>query len=108
MFGGVGFFLHGNMLVGTTGGRFAGRLLVRVGKAGEAAALKEPNATAVAMGRRRIGGYVFVAADAVKDRRVLRRWLRRAVDYVATLPKKAAPKRIAKTSSKANSRATRR
>lgn len=88
MFGGVGFLLNGNLLAGTGGGGFVGALLLRVGKAGEAEALRQPHARPMAMGGRRIGGYVFVDPPGWRDESALTRWLQRALDHVRTLPPK--------------------
>lgn len=97
MFGGVGFFLNGNLLVGTGGGGLDGALLVRVGKAGEADALRAPHTRPTEMRGRRIGGYVFVDEAGWRNQAALARWLRRAVEHVGTLPKKEATSTVAKT-----------
>jgi TfoX/Sxy family transcriptional regulator of competence genes len=101
MFGGVGFFLNGNMLAGTAGGQFADLLMLRVGKDAEAAALAEPHTRPVEMRGRRIGGYVFVESAALADRKSLKRWLRRALEHVATLPRKQARSNATKTKKRA-------
>ena len=83
MFGGVGFMLNGNMVVGT----FRDALLARVGKERNAQALKLPGARAFEMRGRPVEGYVMVeqsslGGDALND------WVRLAVSYVRTLPPK--------------------
>ncbi|RUT33103.1 RNA methyltransferase [Arsenicitalea aurantiaca] len=86
MFGGVAFMLHGNMMVGATR---EGALLVRVGKAGYAAALAEAGAEPMEMGGRHLPGFVVVGGDALEDPDLLDRWLARARALVLTLPPKA-------------------
>lgn len=86
MFGGVAFFLHGNMLAGTA----SGALLLRVGKGGEAAALTEPHTRPMEMRGRRMGGYIYVDTAGLTAEGNLMRWLRRALDHVRSLP----PKRV--------------
>lgn len=95
MFGGVAFFLHGNMVAGTASmTEMGGALLLRVGKDGEAAALAEPHTRPMVMAGRRMGGYIYVDAAGLTgtgtpiDDAALARWLRRAIAYVETLPRK--------------------
>jgi TfoX/Sxy family transcriptional regulator of competence genes len=83
MFGGVGFMLNGNLLVGAS----QRGLLVRVGRDGEHAALSRRGARPMMMRGRRIGGYVYVDRDAL-DEGAVRQWVRLAVGFVATLPPK--------------------
>jgi len=83
MFGGLGFFIDGNMLCAADKGRY----VFRVGKEQEAAALTRPGAEPMAFGERRIGGFIFVYAatcadDALKD------WITLARKFVDTLPPK--------------------
>ena len=88
MMGGVCFFLHGNMIGGAdrtrTGER---RFMFRVGKDNQAEALERPGAEAVEMGGRRMGGFVFVDADAC-DQAALDGWIALALGFIRTLPKK--------------------
>jgi hypothetical protein len=65
----------------------ADRFMFRVGKANEAKALARPGASAVEMGGRRFGGFVFVDAKACASR-ALTAWVAMALGYVRTLPKK--------------------
>jgi TfoX/Sxy family transcriptional regulator of competence genes len=81
MFGGVGFMLNENLLVGAS----KRGLLVRVGKDGEQDALSRPGARPMVMRGRRMGGYVRVDRDALNDSAV-RQWVRLAARFVATLP----------------------
>ncbi len=85
MFGGIGFMLHGNMVVGTTA---AGDLLVRVDPDKLDAALKRPGAFQMMMGERPMKGFVAVAAADVPDPEDLKHWIDFAMDYTRTLPRK--------------------
>ena len=91
MFGGVAFFLHGNMVAGTA----SGALLLRVGKEAEAAALGEPHTRPMEMAGRKMGGYIYVDTVALVDKKELARWLQRALDHVSALPpKRGLAKRV--------------
>lgn len=85
MFGGVGFMLDGNMLIGTTA---AGDLLVRVDPGKLDAVLTKPGAYPMQMGSRAMTGFVAVRADALPDDRTIADWIAYARRYVATLPAK--------------------
>ena len=83
MFGGLGFFLNGNMLCAADKGRY----VFRVGKDQEADALKRPGAAAMQFGERSIGGFVFVNAATCPDE-ALPDWIVLARSFVDTLPPK--------------------
>ena len=85
MFGGIGFMLNGNLLVGAS----KRGLLVRVGKDGEHDALSRRGASPMVMRGRRMGGYVRVDGDALNER-ALRQWVQLAVGFVGTLPSKVS------------------
>ena len=88
MMGGLCFLVNGNMLGGadrTKSG--APRFMFRVGKDNEAEALSRPGAQPVEMGGRRMGGLVFVAADACTDDQ-LKDWVALALRFVGGLPAK--------------------
>lgn len=85
MFGGLCFMLNDNMLLGTLKD---GSLLVRVGEAGQAAALQRPGAAAMEMGGRVMKGYVVVDPSSLDDD-ALRWWIATARQFVGTLPAKA-------------------
>ena len=84
MFGGTGFMLNGNLLVGAS----QRGLLVRVGAEGQREALSRPGASPMVMRGRTMDGYVRVAPQALSDAAV-RAWVRLAVRFVETLPPKA-------------------
>jgi TfoX/Sxy family transcriptional regulator of competence genes len=88
MMGGMCLLVNGNMLGGvdkTKSGE--DRLMFRIGKDQEAAALSRPGASIVDMGGRRMGGFVFVDARGVHND-ALGEWLGMALRFVKTLPAK--------------------
>jgi TfoX/Sxy family transcriptional regulator of competence genes len=88
MMGGLCVLVHGNMLGGVDRSKAGSdRFMFRVGKDNEAEALGRPGATIVAMGGKRLGGLVFVDAEAC-DGGVLREWIALALGFVGNLPKK--------------------
>lgn len=82
MFGGPCWMLNGNMLCAVEVGRF----LFRVGKALEAEAVAR-GGEVVAFTGRRMGGIVWVDADAALDRG-LDDWIAFAAQFVGGLPPK--------------------
>jgi hypothetical protein len=88
MMGGLCLLVNGNMIGGVDRTRDgADRFMFRVGKDNEAKALARLGASAVEMGGRRFGGFVFVDAKACASR-ALTAWVAMALGYVRTLPKK--------------------
>jgi TfoX/Sxy family transcriptional regulator of competence genes len=85
MFGGLGFMLNGNMLVGTTA---RGALLVRVDPGKMDEALKRPGAYAMHMGDKVMTGFLAVEPDALPDDASIKDWIAYARAYVKTLPAK--------------------
>ena len=83
MFGGRCWLLHGNMLCAVEVGRF----MFRVGKDLEAQALTKPGVEVVSFPPRRMGGFVWVDADACLDAG-LDTWIDFTVRYVGALPPK--------------------
>ena len=84
MFGGVGFLLHGNLLVGV----WKESLIVRLGpEEGEAAALEEHVKPFDITGRP-MKGWVLVAPVGVEGDDQLSGWIQRAWKFVAALPPK--------------------
>jgi hypothetical protein len=84
MFGGVGFLLHGNLLVGV----WKDSLVVRLGPGEEDEALKEPHVKEFDITGRAMKGWVLVGPGGVADDDQLGDWIRRAVAFVGTLPAK--------------------
>jgi TfoX/Sxy family transcriptional regulator of competence genes len=84
MFGGIGFMLGGNMVIGTTA---KGALLVRIDptKADDALAR---GAELMHMGPRVMSGFVSVDVAKIPDDAALKDWIAYASKYVKTLPPK--------------------
>lgn len=93
MFGGTCFLMGGNMLIGT----LKNGLIVRVGKAAHAEALKRPGARTFDMTGRPMEGFVSVDGKSVAGDAALQGWIDLALAFVRTLPPKTAkPKRSGK------------
>ena len=84
MFGGVGFLLNGNMLVGV----WKESLIVRLGPEEGDEALLEPHVKEFDITGRAMKGWVLVAAEGVANDDQLARWIQRAVSFVRTLAAK--------------------
>jgi len=84
MFGGLGFLLHGNLLVGVWKHSLVGRLGPDAGDK----ALAEPHVKPFDVTGKPMKGWVLVEPEGVDDDHQLRRWLERAIDFVETLPRK--------------------
>jgi hypothetical protein len=88
MMGGLCVLVDGNMLAGLDRAKDGrDRFMFRVGKEREVAALRRAGASIVELGGRRMGGFVFVDAEACKGT-ALKSWLALAFDYIAELPAK--------------------
>jgi TfoX/Sxy family transcriptional regulator of competence genes len=85
MFGGLAFLLHGNMCVSASRN---GGLLVRIDPADTDAALARPHVALMTMGGRTMDGWITVAPDGLKTKRLLAPWVKRGVDFAKTLPPK--------------------
>jgi hypothetical protein len=84
MFGGIGFLLNGNMLVGV----WKESLIVRLGPEEGEEALKEPHVSEFDITGRAMRGWVLVAPEGVEADDELSGWVQRAVKFVKTLPAK--------------------
>ena len=85
MFGGVGFLLNGNLLVGVR----KDSLLVRLGPDQSEEALTEAHVSEFTIaGRGTMKGWVVVGLEGVQSDDQLRGWVRRAVKFVGKLPAK--------------------
>ena len=87
MFGGIGFMLNGNLLLGAS----ARGLLVRVGPQAQRKALTRAGARPMIMRGRTMEGYVYVDPPALNQRAVSS-WVALAVEFVGALPPKVASK----------------
>ena len=84
MFGGIGFLLNGNLLVGV----WKQSLIVRLGPKDSDDALKEPHVSEFNITGRSMKGWVLVAPDGVADDDHLDDWIARAAKFVVKLPAK--------------------
>jgi TfoX/Sxy family transcriptional regulator of competence genes len=84
MFGGVGFLLNGNILVGA----WKDSLIVRLGPDEGEEALLEPHVKEFDITGRSMKGWVLVAPEGIQDDDQLSAWTKRAVKFVGTLPGK--------------------
>ena len=84
MFGGIGFLLNGNMLVGV----WKDSLIVRLGPEEGGEALKEPHVSEFDITGRAMKGWVLVAPEGVEADDELSGWVQRAVKFVGKLPAK--------------------
>jgi TfoX/Sxy family transcriptional regulator of competence genes len=85
MFGGICFLVNGNMLAGVETERY----MFRVGKERHAEALARPGARSMAFTGRPLAGFVWVDAARLSTKS-LASWVRYALHYVGTLPRKGA------------------
>src|ERR1700730_1208918 len=85
MFGGIGFLLNGNLLVGVR----KDSLLVRVGPEQSDEALDEAHVSEFKItGRGTMKGWLVVSLEGVEGDDQLKDWIERAVKFVGKLPKK--------------------
>jgi TfoX/Sxy family transcriptional regulator of competence genes len=89
LMGGLCFMVDGAMCCSVSG---KGGLLVRVGAHAQEKMLGEPHASPMEMRGRTMTGFVRVAPEGYRTEAALRKWLKRALDFVATLPRKPARK----------------
>jgi TfoX/Sxy family transcriptional regulator of competence genes len=84
MFGGIGFLLNGNLLVGV----WKESLIVRLGPEEGDEALKEPHVSAFDITGRPMKGWVLVAPEGVEEEDQLSGWIQLAAKFVGKLPAK--------------------
>jgi hypothetical protein len=84
MFGGVGFLLNGNMLVGV----WKNSLIVRLDPAEGEKALVEPHVKRFDITGRPMKGWVLVEPEGIDEDGQLNAWIDRAVKFVENLPRK--------------------
>jgi len=84
MFGGIGFLLNGNMCLGV----WQESLIVRVGPARYAEALRKPFAGIFDMTGRAMTGWVLVDPEGLAEDHQLADWIQPALEFVRTLPPK--------------------
>jgi TfoX/Sxy family transcriptional regulator of competence genes len=84
MFGGIVFFLNGNMLMGV----WKNSLIVRLGQDQQEMALREPHVREFDITGRPMRNWAMVEPEGVEEDDQLKVWIERAVRFVKTLPKK--------------------
>ncbi len=85
MFGGVGFMINGNMVVGVQGMD----LIVRVGTEGNDEALARPYVRPfMAVPGKPMAGWVLVAPPGTANADDLEYWVHLGYEYASTLPRK--------------------
>jgi hypothetical protein len=84
MFGGVGFLLDGNLLVGV----WKESLVVRLGQDQVEEAMREPHVKAFDITGRPMRNWVLVGPEGVTGDDQLKWWIGRAVKFVGSLPAK--------------------
>jgi TfoX/Sxy family transcriptional regulator of competence genes len=82
MFGGVGFLMNGNLLVGI----WKDSLCVRLGPEQAEKVLPEPHVKEFDITGRPMKGWVLVAPEGVQHDDQLKGWIQRAARFVGTLP----------------------
>jgi hypothetical protein len=80
MFGGIGFLLNGNMLVGV----WKDSLIVRLGEE----AMLEPHVKPFDITGKAMKGWAMVTPEGIEDDGQLKGWIQRAVKFVGKLPGK--------------------
>lgn len=83
MFGGICFFVNGNMLSGVEVGRY----MFRIGKQAETEALTKTGTEPIIFSGRKMGGLIWVSSDHC-DQSALCRWILKAMDFAGNLPAK--------------------
>ncbi len=84
MFGGVGYLLNGNILVGV----WKDSLIVRLGPDNSDDALLEPHVRDFNITGRAMRGWVMVEPEGVEEDDYLNGWIERAMKFVRPLPPK--------------------
>jgi TfoX/Sxy family transcriptional regulator of competence genes len=84
MFGGVGFLLNGNMLVGV----WKDSLIVRLGEEQGQEAMLEPHVKPFDITGKSMKNWVLVMPEGVNDDDQLKGWIQRAVKFVGKMPGK--------------------
>jgi hypothetical protein len=83
-FGGIGFLLNGNLLVGV----WKESLVVRLGEEEGEEALKEPHVKEFDITGKPMRNWVPVGSEGVQNEEQLSCWIQRAVKFVGALPVK--------------------
>lgn len=81
MFGGVGFILRGNMLVGV----IKNDMVVRVSPEDNGQFLKRPHARQFDFSGKPMVGWIYVEPAGIKSQAELKKWVQIGLDYAASL-----------------------
>jgi TfoX/Sxy family transcriptional regulator of competence genes len=84
MFGGISFMVGGNMCCGVVNDD----LVLRVSPEDYEKALAEPHARPMDFTGRPLRGFVYIGPDGYRADKALSKWLKRAVGFTASLPRK--------------------
>jgi len=88
MFGGIAYMVNDHMCVGV----MEEDLLIRLGGDGAHAALKNRHVRPMEMGGKEMKNFLVVSPEGVRKEKDLRGWIKKAHEFVLTLPPKK-PKR---------------
>jgi TfoX/Sxy family transcriptional regulator of competence genes len=84
MFGGIGYLLNGNLLVGV----WKDSLIARLGPDEGEKALQEPHVRVFDVTGRPMKNWVLVQRDGIQNDEQLSGWIQRAIKFVGKLPAK--------------------
>jgi len=84
MFGGIGFMLRGNLLVGV----WKDSLIARLGPSDGEKALAEENVRPFDITGKAMKGWVLVEPEGIENDGQLQRWIQRATEFVKGLPER--------------------
>jgi TfoX/Sxy family transcriptional regulator of competence genes len=90
MMGGLAFMVDDAMCCSVSG---RDGLLVRVGADAQERMFAEPHAGPMKMGKRTMSGFVHVAPEGYRTDAALKTWVKRGLDFVATLSEKPRKRR---------------
>lgn len=89
MFGGIAFMVNDHMCVGV----MKDGLLIRLGGVGADAAVKNPLVRRMEMRGREMKNFLVVSPEGVQKEKDLRGWIKKAHEFVLTLPPKKPKKK---------------
>jgi TfoX/Sxy family transcriptional regulator of competence genes len=84
MFGGIGFLLHGNLVVGV----WKDSLIARLGQEDGKKALAEEHVKPFDITGKAMKGWVLVEPEGIESDDQLQGWIQRATEFVKGLPRK--------------------
>ena len=84
MFGGLAFMVNGHMCCGI----IRDDLMLRLGADRAGQALREPHVRPMDFTGRPLRGFIFVDKAGFRSRAALESWLRPAIQFVSTLPRR--------------------